>query len=64
MKIKIKNFNGELPDYLTVGEVYEVSPSYGFDGLYDLVDDTKDTLNIDIDDCVHLNGGSWEIINE
>lgn len=23
MKIKIKNFNGELPDYLTVGKVYE-----------------------------------------
>jgi len=24
MKVKIEKFNGELPDYLTVGKVYEV----------------------------------------
>lgn len=64
MKIRIKTYNGDLPSYLTVGKVYEVSPSEGFDGLYDLIDDTSDTLNIDIDDCIHLNGGSWEIVNE
>lgn len=62
MKIRIKN--GSPPSYLTAGKAYEVDPSAGFDGLYDLVDDTGDTLNIDIEDCAHLNGGSWEVVRD
>lgn len=61
MKIRIKSHNGELPDYLTVGKVYDVNPSEGFDGLYDLIDDHGDTINIDLDDCIH-SGGSWEVV--
>ena len=64
MKVKIKHFNGELPHYLTLNKVYKVTPSVGFEDLYDLRDDVGDTLNIGLEDCAHLNYGSWEIVNE
>lgn len=61
MKIKIKNFNGELPDYLTMGKVYDFNKTglksgyiYYDDGSYDY---------IFIDKSNHLNGGSWEIVD-
>lgn len=64
MKVKIKHFNGKLPHYLTLNKVYKVTPSVvGFEDLYDLRDDVGDTLNIDLEDCAHLNGGSWEVVN-
>ena len=61
MKIRIKTYNGELPDYLTVGREYTV---------VDVVDCFNRTLlinsgiEIHTNDCEHLSGGSWEIINE
>ena len=61
MKIRIKTCNGELPSYLTVGEEYIV---------VDVVDCFNRTLlinngiEIHINNCEHLNGGSWEIVNE
>lgn len=64
MKVKIKEYFGELPDYLMLGKVYEVSLSEGFESLYDLEDDDGDTLNILLEGCSFLNEGSWEIVNE
>ena len=62
MKIKIKTYNGELPSYLTVGKVYEVEISW-FNRKC-IMDDTGYSLSFNIENCNHLNGGSWEIINE
>ena len=62
MKIKIKTYNGELPSYLTVGRVYEVNQRSDY--TFILEDDTGYSLSFNIENCNHLNGGSWEIINE
>lgn len=62
MKVKIKSFNGVLPEYLTVGKEYEV-----VDGKYpyfDIIDDCNENVYIDVNDCDHLNGGSWEVVEE
>lgn len=64
MKVKIKECFGELREYLTLNKVYEISLQRGFEDLYNLEDDHGDTLNIVIEDCAHLNGGSWEVVNE
>lgn len=62
MKVKIKSFNGELPDYLTVGKLYEV-----FDYEYEndfgyLFDDECVEITFKQHGSQHLNGGSWEIV--
>lgn len=59
MKIKIKNFNGELPDYLTVGKEYECFVNFGD---ISFPDDIGVQIYIDMDICCHLNGGSWEVV--
>lgn len=62
MKIKIKSFNGELPEYLTLGKVYDVwtSSDLWSQGI------RNDIFNIlvinDFNNCKHINGGSWEIV--
>ena len=62
MKIRIKTHNGELPSYLTVGKVYETSL---FKKYFAVI---KDDNGVDIftymNSSKHLNGGSWEIVNE
>lgn len=63
VKIKIKSFNGELPSYLTENGVYrvlqecELSPQY-------IYDDTGlgTRVYFSMDNCAHLNGGSWEVV--
>ena len=61
MKIKIKTYNGELPSYLTVCEEYTV---------VDVTDCFNRTLlinngiEIHINNCEHLNGGSCEVRSE
>ena len=61
MKIRVKTYKGELPSYLTVGKEYTV---------LDVVDCFNRTLlinnviEIHINDCEHLNGGSWEVCSE
>jgi len=66
MKVKIKSFNGNLPDYLTLGKYYDViEPDEFFsDGLYYILDDYKDSCLIYLEDCGYLNGGEWEVVNE
>lgn len=62
MKIKIKTYNGELPSYLTVGKVYHVS---GRDGAALLIyDDNNLRTLICLNWCMHLNGGSWEVVDD
>ena len=62
MKVKIKSFNGELPDYLTVGKIYEVFDyEYEYDFGY-LFDDEGAEITFKQRRSQHLNGGSWEII--
>lgn len=62
MKIKIKSFNGALPDYLTIGKVYKI-----IDDMHEVAviqDDNSREQLIMFFDCPHLSGGSWEIVNE
>lgn len=62
MKVRIKIFNGELPDYLTLGKFYEVLN--GDELGCDIVDDVGDILRIYPLCSSHLNDGSWEIVND
>ncbi len=63
MKIKIKTFYGKLPNYLTNGKVYIANKE--FDGApFAITSDDGKQDYISIDDCGHLNGGSWEVIDE
>ena len=60
MKVKIKSFNCELPEYLTLGKVYDVIHGCGI--YVDIAGDDGFPVFLDINDCSHLNGGSWEVI--
>lgn len=68
MKVRIKSFNGNLPDYLTLGKLYDVTnPDDDFfsAGLYYITDDyNNDACLICLKDCGHLNGGEWEVVDE
>jgi len=64
MKIKIKSYFGDLPEYLKLNELYEVSrvDSQG-------VATAKTGSGIYFDACLlapseRLNGGMWEIVDE
>lgn len=61
MKIKIKNFNGELSKLLTVDKVYETS--YRTDYTFWIKDDFGIRMPVQLNNCLRLNGGSWEICN-
>ena len=64
MKVRIKSFNGELPEYLTDGKVYEVT---NYDSNLDsgyVVDDLGSKIITILNKTAHLNGGSWEVIDE
>lgn len=63
MKVKIKSFNGVLPEYLTEGKEYECSKICDEFYTYITADD-GDGLMINIHDCEYLNGGSWQVLNE
>ena len=64
MKIKIKNYNGELPDYLTAGKVYEVDDCSDLAGYLFITDDMGYTRSITLKNCWYLNGGYWEVCND
>ena len=59
MKVKIKSFNGELPDYLTLGKKYKVSQLS--DCLFGFVSDDGRRMLATFINSAHLNGGSWEV---
>ena len=63
MKVKIKSFNGELPDYLTLGKVYEVVSILLDGGNFPrIVTDDGFKLILCLYSCDYLNGGSWKIV--
>lgn len=65
MKVRIKS--GECPSYLTVGKVYEShSISIKKPSVIGckIIDDLGRELSITLDYSSHLNGGSWEIVDE
>lgn len=63
MKIRIKS--GDCPSYLTVGRVYEVTiQTIGGNDYLWVESWDGSVVDIDINNCVHLNGGSWEIVDE
>ena len=66
MKIRIKTHNGELPSYLTVGKVYDVVDGYVVSGdIFVRVDmGMCIPVNLTLDNCRHLNGGSWEVVSD
>ena len=61
MKVKIKSFNGELPEYLTQGKVYNASQRSEF--TFFIEDDEGYVWMCLFDNCPNLNGGSWEIVD-
>ena len=61
MKIKIKSYYGELPEYLTEGKVYEFKKLTSYCGL--VVVDNGDDYFTYLKGSAHLGGGSWEIVN-
>lgn len=64
MKIKIKSFNGELPDYLTDGKEYHVF-SRGSFGVVTCCGDDGFFFHASTQaPSDRLNGGSWEVVAE
>lgn len=62
MRIRIKTYNVELPSYLMVGRVYNVFPVIDY---HSAIDDDEGFLRyIKLNGCKHLNGGSWEVVND
>ena len=64
MKIKIKTVGGGKPRNLTRGKIYEAKSHPEIEGVYTILGDNGDNTYIRLSSCSHLNGGSWEVINE
>lgn len=62
MKVRIKNFNGELPGYLTEGKEYKVQGRRSNMNNVLIYCDRNLRTFITIDSCHHLKGGSWEVV--
>ena len=62
MKIKIKSYNGELPDYLTIDKEYGVLEYYEDVDGFSIVDDQEDKIYTLRTSTRHLDGGEWEIV--
>ena len=60
MKVKIKSFNGELPDYFMIDKVYEAT--HRSEHTFFLDDDEGYRLLCLYNNCPNLNGGSWEVV--
>lgn len=60
MKVRIKTFNGELPEYLTEGKTYDYIKIKEYCGLVRV--DNGCYYFTYLKGSAHLNGGSWEIV--
>lgn len=63
MKVKIKEYFGELPCWLTVDRVYDAQSRSEHTFILDS-DDEGCCWTCLFHNCPNLNGGSWEIVNE
>ena len=61
MKVRIKSFNGDLPEYFTQGRHYKASQRSEF--TFFIEDDEGCVWMCLFDDCPNLNGGSWEVVD-
>lgn len=61
MKVRIKS--GHCPSYLTVGKAYDAcrKTEYSFNLLSD---NNGHVWSCSFNNCIVLNGGSWEIVDE
>lgn len=61
MKVKIKSFNGNLPEYLTLDKEYDVwTTSEMFSqGIADDMFNRR-VISLSLKECHLLNGGDWE----
>ena len=63
MKVKIKSFSGELPNYLSEGKEYYLWQTSDLWSQGILADNGHNiVLSANLNECFHLNGGSWEIV--
>ena len=64
MKIRIKSFNGELPEFLTAGRVYDVVKVP--DSMHRVVinDNNGNRMSTNLYKSGYLNGGSWELVDD
>ena len=60
MKVKIKSFNGEFPDYFTLDKVYEAK--HRSEHTFFLDDDEGNMFMCLYHACPNLNGGEWEVV--
>ena len=60
MKVKIKSFVGELPEYFKIDEVYDVKHRSEYTFFLD--DDEGYRWVCLYNNCPNLNGGSWEVV--
>lgn len=60
MKVRIKSFNGELPDYLNEENIYKADQRSDY--TFILEDDEGCLWMCLFNNCPNLNGGSWEVI--
>lgn len=60
MKVRIKTFYGELPDYFTEGKVYPAMHRSEYS--FYVFDNDGDSILCAYNNCHHLNGGSWEVV--
>lgn len=64
MKVKIKSFNGELPSYLSKDNGYEIEHMDSHGRYFIYISDSDEYVRIDdMENCPHLNGGSWEVVD-
>lgn len=64
MKIKIKSFNGVLPDFLSIDDEHEIE-HIGKDGFYHIyIRSIDEYICVNMENCRYLNGESWEIVND
>ena len=63
MKIKIKSFNGDLPSYLSSEQSYEIE-HIDHEGRHFICTEQVEYVCVTLDNCKHLNGGSWEVVDE
>lgn len=65
MRIRIKS--GYCPAYLTIGKVYSIEHMTKEGKYFILCDfefENSEYVCISLDNCKHLNDGSWEIVND
>lgn len=60
MKVRIKS--GDCPSWFTIGKVYTAHSVHK--DWCEVTSDEGNTDTILFDGCSHLNGGSWEIVEE